>query len=296
MKITKIDSYTNIDSQGRVVALGFFETMHRGHVELLSKAVNISKEKNLIPTVVTVSKAINKGGLPLFDEHHRFNRMEELGIEEVIVLEMNDAIRTSSPDDFISFLNSINCQQVVCGNDYRFGSMGIGNVNMLKNNFATNVVDFVLENEEKVSTSSIKLALANGNIKHANCLLGYNYYITGEVMKGKQLGRTIGVPTANLYPNISPLATGVYLSKTVVAGNLYRSITNIGYNPTVGDNRLSIETYIGNDFKQDIYGECIKVELIEKIRDEKKFASFDELTMQLKQDKKYMEEADYENY
>lgn len=296
MKIIKINNLEalNLD-RNRVVALGLFESMHRGHQKLISSAVSTAKENNFISTVVTVSNSVNKGGLPVFEIDHKLHLMEDIGVAEVIIIEMNDIVRNSTPLDFIDFLKSINTSIIISGSDYRFGHKGAGNVNLLKTYFDTRVEEFELEEGQKVSTSLIKDYLSKGKIQHVNSLLGYNYYIKGTVMKGKQLGRTIGVPTANVYPEISPLATGVYLSITTVNNNHYRSITNIGYNLTTGDNRLSIETYIGNGFDSNIYGKEIKVEMIEKIRDEKKFGSLDELVATLKENIKYMEESNYEN-
>ncbi len=296
MKIINITDINDLQLTGdRVVALGLFESMHRGHYKLIDDAVNIALDNQMISTVVTVSKPVNKQGLPIFDQQHRITRMDELHVDEVIMVEMNDQVRTSNPAQFIDLLKRINTKIVVSGSDYRFGHMGTGDVNLLKTYFDLRVEQFELADEQKISTTLIKSYLSNGKIKHANSLLGYNYYIQGTVEQGKKLGRTIGVPTANVYPEISPLATGVYLTKTTVYGNHYRSITNIGYNPTTGDGRLSIETYIGDGFNSNIYGQVIKVEMIEKIREEIKFDSLDALIEQMQLDIKYMEEANYEN-
>lgn len=296
MKIIKIDRLDQLQLEGqRVVALGLFESMHRGHQKLIGNMVKLAIKNKLEATVVTVSAAVNKGGLPIFDLEHKLEFMEAMGVSEVIVIEMNDNVRESTSDQFIELLKSIGTKIVVSGTDYRFGYKGHGDVNLLKKSFDTRVEEFELEDGAKVSTTLVKSYLSQGKIKHANGLLGYNYYIKGTVEHGKQLGRTIGVPTANVYPDISPLATGVYLTITTVFDNHYRSITNIGYNPTAGGERLSIETYIGDGFSSNIYGQQIKVEMIEKIREEMKFDSLDELVARLKLDIKYMEETNYEN-
>ncbi len=296
MKIINIKSLNDLKLEGnRAVALGLFESMHRGHKKVIEHTVNLAIDNQLIATVVTVSKPVNKAGLPIFSVDHKLELMESLSVDEVIVIEMNDQVRESSSTDFIGLLKNIGATKIISGSDYRFGHMGAGDVNLLKNNFDTDIQDFELEDDQKVSTTLIKSYLSEGKIEHANSLLGYNYYIKGTVEQGKQLGRTIGVPTANIYPDISPLATGVYLTLTTVFGNHYRSITNIGYNPTTGDDRLSIETYIGDGFSSNIYGQEIKVEMIEKIRPEIKFNSLDELVARLKADIKYMEETNYEN-
>lgn len=296
MKVIKIDNLKDLKLEGhRVVALGLFESMHLGHQKLICKAVEKAIELNFICAVVTVSMPVNKSGLPIFDIEHKLSCMEVYGVDEVIVVEMNDIVRMSLKEEFITFLKNINTILITSGSDYRFGYMGSGDVKLLKKYFDVDVESFELENDLKISTTRIKDYLSKGNIQHANKLLGYNYYIKGIVMKGKQLGRAIGVPTANIYPDISPLETGVYLTKTTVLNNHYRSITNIGYNPTTGDERLSIETFIGDGFNSDIYGQEITVEMIEKIRDEVKFDSLELLVARLKLDIKYMEESNYEN-
>lgn len=208
---------------------------------------------------------------------------------------MNKDIQRSDPQEFISLLTNINTNIIVCGADYRFGHNGSGDVSQLETKFRTIIVPYVKFEGTKVSTTTIKEELLAGNIKHVNKLLGYNYYIKGVVDYGKQLGRTIGVPTANIYPKISPLATGVYLTKTEVDGKEYKSITNIGYNPTIGENRLSVETFIGEGFDEDIYKQEIIVRIYEKIRDEKAFDSIESLAKQLQLDIKYMEEKNYED-
>ncbi len=296
MKIIKLNKLTNYKNEdNRVVALGLFETMHKGHKLIIERAITLAQTNNIKSTIVTVSNSVNKKGLPTFDINHRIAMIKKLGADELIIIDMNETVQNSSSSLFIELLQAINTKVIVSGSDYRFGHLGSGDVELLKQNFTVDVVSFVLEDGEKVSTTKIKSYLASGKIKHANNLLGYNYYIKGTVELGKQLGRQLGVPTANVYPKISPLATGVYLTKTTVMNNHYRSITNIGYNPTTGDDRLSIETYIGEGFDFDIYGHEIKVEMIEKIRDEVKFDSLDELVARLKLDIKYMEEASYEN-
>lgn len=296
MKIIRIDRLDELKLDGqRVVALGLFEAMHRGHQKLINNAINTALDNNLLSTVVTVTNAVNKKGLATFGIDHKLEMMGAMGVDQVILIEMNDIVRESSSTDFIDLLKAIGTKIVISGSDYRFGHLGHGDVKLLKTYFDTRVEEFELEDDQKVSTTLIKSYLSKGKIEHANRLLGYNYYIKGTVEQGKQLGRTIGVPTANVYPDISPLATGAYLTLTTVYGNHYRSITNIGYNPTAGGERLSIETYIGDGFSSNIYGQEIKVEMIERIREEIKFGSLDELVAQLNSDIKYMEETNYEN-
>lgn len=274
----------------RVVGLGLFEAMHIGHIKVVTECVELAKTQGLTSTIITFSKPVNKQGSAIFDINHRIEIIDSLGVDELVVIEMSTEIINTAKEEFIDFLLQMGTASAICGEDYRFGAGGSGTVVDLQQHFDVRVISYVKNDGVKISTSNIRSQLNLGNIAHVNQLLGYNYFITGKVEKGKQLGRKIGVPTANIYPQIN-LKRGVYLSQTTVGGVQYPSITNVGINPTVGGDRLSVETYIGNNFKADIYGEVIKVEFIEKIRDEQKFPSVELLVAQLKQDIKKMEEA-----
>ena len=149
-------------------------------------------------------------------------------------------------------------------------------------------VKLLVYNNEIVSSSTIRHLIAEGNITKANELLGRPHTIIGEVIKGKQLGRTIGFPTVNLNYNkeyILPKG-GVYYTLAEYDNNIYKAITNIGYNPTVEGGKLSVETYILN-FDKQIYGEVVKIYFINRIRDEVKFNTIEELKQQLLKDKEY---------
>lgn len=296
MKIIKVKDLQELKLNGkRAVALGLFDSMHLGHTRLIDENCKKAKKNNLISTVITVTKPVKKIGGCVFPLEHRIEKISEFDVDELIIIEMNQKIQMSNPQEFIKLLANINTNLIVCGADYRFGHNGEGNVSQLEKKFKTIVIPYVEFQGKKISTTTIKEELLVGNIKHVNKLLGYNYYIKGVVDYGKQLGRTIGVPTANIYPKISPLATGVYLTKTEVNGKEYKSITNIGYNPTIGENRLSVETFIGEGFDEDIYEQEIIVRVYEKIRDEKAFDSIESLAKQLQMDIKYMEEKNYED-
>lgn len=279
-----------LKNKQRVVGLGLFESMHQGHVNVVRECVRLSDKYGIRSSIITFSKAVNKTGYPIFDLNHRLEIIDNLGVDEVFVVEMSENVINTDKQKFIDFLTNIGTKIVVCGDDFHFGAGGVGTVVDLQAKFKVEIVPLLEFDGVKISTSNIRSQLIAGNIKHVNQLLGYNYFITGNVEKGKQLGRTIGFPTANIYPNSITLARGVYLSKVILDGNIYPSITNVGVNPTVGGERLSVETFIGNGFDQEIYGRLIKVELIEKIRDEEKFASIELLTEQLNRDILKMEE------
>ena len=162
-----------------------------------------------------------------------------------------------------------------------------------KYGFELEIVNPIKVNDIRVSSTYIRQLVAEGSVDKVNKYLGYHCEIKGNVIKGKQLGRTIGFPTANIEINDDLLIpnNGIYATKVYVHNDVYYGATNIGYNPTVNGDKLSIETNI-LEFDEDIYGQVIKIEFLERIRDEKKFNSLEELKAQLKKDTDYV----YKNY
>ena len=187
---------------------------------------------------------------------------------------------------------------VFCGFDYRFGYKGLGTPDLIKDSGIEVIVQEKQKiDEEKISTTVLKEFVRKGEFSKYKEYTGRFYSISGLVVKGRQLGRTINFPTANLELDgkyLLPETNGVYITKIKVNNNIYKSVTNIGYNPTVSDekNKKFIETHI-LDFDEDIYGEKIEIYFYEFLRKEQKFESFDHLKDQLKLDKKNCEEKDY---
>jgi riboflavin kinase/FMN adenylyltransferase len=197
--------------------------------------------------------------------------------------------------DYISdiIVKGLKTKTLVIGYDHRFGSNREGSIDTLKQ-FAP-IYHFDLEeipaqeiNQLNVSSTRIRKAIEDGDIQTANDFLGYTFFITGEVIKGKQLGRTIGYPTANIFiDNADKLIPkiGVYAVNVVLKGVTYKGMLNVGTNPTTDfDNKIKIEVNIF-DFDADIYGETLKVEFVKWIRNEEKFANLDELKQALANDK-----------
>ena len=188
-------------------------------------------------------------------------------------------------------VNFYNVKGIVVGFNYRFGYKNLGDVEMLEAysnilGYKLYVCEAVSTNCEIVSSSKIRHLISEGNITKANELLGRYHATIGQVIKGKQLGRTIGFPTVNLDYNrqyILPKG-GVYYTVVEYDNVMYKAITNIGYNPTVEGGKLSVETHILN-FDKQIYGEVIKINFVSRIRDEIKFNNIDKLKAQLLKDK-----------
>lgn len=194
-------------------------------------------------------------------------------------------------------LKKLNIKDVFCGEDYKFGYMGEGTPMYIKENHKeinVNILNIEKIEENKISTSLQKKYILSGEVENYKKITQRYYQISGIVVRGKQLGRTIGFPTANLKVTdyIIPQKNGVYLTVVEYNDRLYKGITNIGYNPTVSaDNNLSIETHILN-FDEDIYDKEINIYFCKYIREEKKFNDMNELKKQLNIDKKVAEKEE----
>ena len=198
-----------------------------------------------------------------------------------------------SPEQFIKYLcEKFNVKGIVVGFNYRFGYKNSGDVNLLKKlakayNYQLYVMEPCVYNEEVISSTKIRQALIRGVLNEANEMLTRPFFIRGEVVHGKQLGRTIGFPTANLNfsKDIILPKIGVYYTNVLWNNKMYKGITSIGNNPTVNGEKITLETFI-LDFDKDIYDEEIYVYFIKFLREEKKFASIENLKNQLKLDAK----------
>lgn len=276
-------------SEKLVIALGNFDGVHRGHRKLIEQAVRISKEENIKCAVFTFDIHPLKILKPevhvktITSNSTKAKIIENLGIDYLFFIKFNETLANMDEKEFIKLLkSSFNCEVIVCGYNYTYGKFGNGNVNTLINHrkelhYKLSIVDKVSFKGQDISSSIIRHKIENGDIREANELLGYNYFLLGKVIKCKQLGRVLGFPTANIevLDNIC-LKNGVYISLTNVDGRIYPSISSIGKNPTVGDKKRMFETHIF-DFNKDIYDKEISVEIVEFIRPETKFNSIEEL-------------------
>ena len=282
------------------IALGSFDGLHLGHMYLINRTAELSKENNAKSMVCTFENhplsIINQEICPklIMNNDTKLSLLENTGIDIVNLVSFDKDFMKISPEEFIkNMVHFYNAKGIVVGFNYRFGYKNLGDVEMLQKystilGYKLCVCEAISTNHEIVSSSKIRHLIAEGNISKANKLLGRPHTTVGKVIKGKQLGRTIGFPTVNLDYNkgyILPKG-GVYYTVVEYDNNLYKAITNIGYNPTVEGGKLSVETHILN-FDKQIYGEVIKINFINRIRDEVKFNNIDELKQQLLKDKDY---------
>ena len=282
------------------IALGSFDGLHLGHMHLINRTIELARENNAKSMICTFENhplsVINKEICPklIMDNDTKLSLLENTGIDIVNLAKFDKEFMNIAPEDFIkNMVKCYNAKGIVIGFNYRFGYKNLGDVEMLQKystilGYKLYVCEAISTNQEVISSSKIRHLIDEGNIIKANELLGRPHTITGKVVKGKQFGRTIGFPTVNLNYNkefILPKG-GVYYTVVEYENHLYRAITNIGYNPTVEGGKLSVETHILN-FDKQVYSEMIKINFINRIRDEVKFNTVDELMQQLVKDKEY---------
>lgn len=281
------------------VGLGNFDGLHVGHMALINTLTNearISGLQSVIYTFIKHPENILRKKLftsLLTTVGKRVQLLEETALDYLYFDEFDENFSRMKPENFVRevLLERLGARLVVAGFNYRFGYMGQGDVNLLrelgrKYNFRVIIIPPVKVENEVVSSTAIREYVMKGDMESVFRLLGRHYSITGEVMDGKRLGRRIGFPTANLHPEeylVMP-HNGVYITRTLYNGEFYSSLTNIGFNPTFGDTaRISAETHILN-FDRDIYRNNIEVFFLKKLRNEKKFKNAQELSEQIKKD------------
>lgn len=274
-----------------VIALGYFDAVHIGHIKVLKKAYEVAESLGVEPCVLMFTGSKNGEGKHLFTLPERILKISRSNVLNVIVKDLTPDFMAKTPTEFLNDLTKFyNPVAVVCGEDFTFGCGAKGNVLALEEYFGKqNVYCEPLKelHGEKVSTRQIKRDIESGNLKKANLALGGYYFISGEVIKGKSIGKSLGFPTANIVcePEKLLVKNGVYQTEIFYGGNVYKGITNVGNQPTVNGENSVVETHI-IDFNGDLYGEFLIVHFVSFIRDIVKFSSIEELKAQLEKDLK----------
>lgn len=282
------------------VALGSFDGLHKGHLTLIDKVVELSKNNDGLSMVYTFRnhplEVIDESKAPkiIMDNEEKLEVLSKKGIDVACFIEFNKRFMTIEPEAFIKeIIDKFNVKGIIVGFNYKFGFKNKGDITLLeklseKLGFELYVMNALEENGKVISSTLIRELIRGGLINEANKLLTRFYSIKGKVIHGKQLGRTIGFPTANLNitENTVLPAMGVYYTNVEIDGKIYKGITNVGNNPTVNGNNITVETNI-LDFFDDIYDKEIRVYFIEKIRNQEKFDSLEVLKGQLENDKNF---------
>ena len=297
------DGCENLNLIAPVVTLGIFDGVHRGHRTLLSSLVSRAKEAKGESVVITFSphprlvlQKDHAGLLFLTTMKEKQILLDNEGIDHLIVLDFNKEFSKMHACDFVKqiLVNKIGTKHLLVGYNHHFGTRGEGDFNTIVQcaesfDFKVEQVQGFHTEEGVISSSIIRKALSEGRLDAANAMLGYHYSLSGEVVSGKQIGRSLGFPTANINPDdkhkLIP-SNGVYAVVVKMKGEEYPGMLSIGTNPTVNADPLkrSIEVNILN-FEKDIYGDSITVVFRKWLREEKKFNNIEELTKQMETDK-----------
>lgn len=286
------------DIESTVVALGNFDGVHKGHQELIRRAVSNAEAAGFASAVFTFSnhpRNLLGNGLKVRNIMYREDKariISELGIDYMFNIPFTEDIARMSPIDYIDDLlvDTFQMKEAYCGFNYHFGHKAAGDVKTLmdeslKKGFGIHVLEPFKVDGEVVSSSLIRKLIEEGEMDRCAKFLGRYYSIGGEVVVGNRLGKTIGFPTSNLVIDKSMASppNGVYITYCTYNGVRYPSITNVGVKPTIGKFKKNVETHIF-DFDRELYGKNIRVEFLRKTREERKFDSVEALSKQITDD------------
>lgn len=284
-----------------ILTLGTFDGVHIGHKKILERVTQNTengKYESLVLTFFPHPRMVLHGQsevklLNTIDE--KIDLLEKTGIQNLVIHPFDETFSRLTAEEFVQtvLVNRFQIQKIIIGHDHRFGKNRTADIKDLiafgkQHGFEVEQISVQEINDVSISSTKIRNALMEGNMALANDYLGYDYFLTGTIAKGKQLGRTIGYPTANLkieenYKLIPQ--NGAYVVKSIINQKTVYGMMNIGYNPTVAGKILSIEVHYF-DFDKDIYDQKIAVSILERLRPEQKFGSVDLLKEQLEKDKK----------
>ena len=265
------------------VTLGKFDGLHRGHQKLINLIRREQGEKNrsVIFTfdVSPRSYILHSPPKYLLTYEERRELAENLGVDILAECPFTEALMHMEPEDFVKeyLAERLHARYLAVGPDFRFGYQRRGTPELLKElgrtyGFRTEIVEKEKYKGRDISSTFVREELEKGHIEEVNQLLGYTYFTKGEIVHGRQLGRTIGIPTANLIPPVIKKLppNGVYITESLIQGKTYQGITNIGYKPTVKENFLGVETYLFS-CNADLYGQEAEVRFYRYLRPEIKF-------------------------
>ena len=306
MKIVReFENYT--ENTPKVLSLGMFDGVHFGHISIINLLKSVAQENNLETAILTFwphpRKVFNPNDeIKLLNTlNEKLNLLENANLDVVFLKSFDENFRNLTGEEFVRqiLIEKLNVKHIIIGHDHVFGKNKSGNFELLQKlskelDFVVQQLDAVKEGEFNISSTKIRNYLANGNIIGANKMLGYHYSVSGKVIDGKKLGRTIGYPTANIEVDELKLLPkkGAYIVEVYVKNKFYKGMLSIGTNPTVNGDKLTVEVYI-LDFNEDIYGEEITVKFRDFLHEEIKFESLEKLIERLDEDKRLTKEFEF---
>jgi len=286
-----------------IVTIGTFDGVHLGHQAIFEKMKEDAREVNGHTVVITfyphprIVLGLDSENLRFINtQEKKISLIEKAGIDYLIIVRFTKEFSSLSSEEFISdfVMEKVRPFKIITGYDHHFGKNRSGSFELLSKmakryGFELEKVEAQYIKDEKVSSTRIRKLLESGKVKTANTFLGYEYSITGKVVKGHSLGRDMGFPTANIevsdeYKLIA--AVGVYACRVEYMGKVYKGMSNIGFRPTINAGDLTIEVNIF-DFDQQIYDEQITICFVDRMRDEHKFKNIDALKAQLVKDREH---------
>lgn len=303
--IREFENYT--ENTPKVLSLGMFDGVHFGHISIINLLKSVAQENNLETAILTFwphpRKVFNPNDeIKLLNTlNEKLNLLENANLDVVFLKSFDENFRNLTGEEFVRqiLVQKLNVKHIIIGHDHVFGKNKSGNFELLQKlskelDFVVQQLDAVKEGEFNISSTKIRNCLVNGNIIGANKMLGYHYSVSGKVIDGKKLGRTIGYPTANIEVDELKLLPkkGAYIVEVYVKNKFYKGMLSIGTNPTVNGDKLTVEVYI-LDFNEDIYGEEITVKFRDFLHEEIKFESLEKLIERLDEDKRLTKEFEF---
>lgn len=297
------------DKTPLALSLGMFDGVHLGHLSIINTLNKIAKKEHLESAILSFWPHPRKFLNPDDDVkmlntlEEKLELLEKSGIQNIFLKTFDEEFRNLSGADFCEkiLVEKLNVKHIIIGYDHTFGKNKSGDFNLLKAlsgdlGFKVDQLEAVKSNQLNISSTKIRQALSEGKVKEANQMLGYHYPLTGKVIHGKKLGRTIGYPTANIEVPVNKLLpkNGAYIVEVFVDQQFYKGMLSIGTNPTIDDKNQSLHTEVYIlDFDQDIYGKEITVKFRDFLHDEIKFDGMERLIEKLNEDKRLTESYDF---
>jgi riboflavin kinase/FMN adenylyltransferase len=280
-----------------VATIGNFDGVHLGHQVVINKINQQSKALKLPSMVIAFEPSAkeffqkNKAPARLTSFREKFSLIKNFSIDQLVCLKFNHSLASMPAESFIRniLVDTLRIKHLTVGDNFRFGKDRKGDFELLKHyaeklDYHVEDTESFIANGKRVSSTLIREYLSNGELDKAKTMLGRDYSMSGHVIHGDKKGRTIGFPTANIpVRRINCAVSGVFAVKILINNNEYHGVANVGHRPTVGGTRTQLEVHIFK-FSKQIYGEFLNITFCKKLRDEKKFDSFEDLKNQIMQD------------